>query len=74
MKNVFSVNEQTPELDPSFANQAQAQRGGPPSAPSTPAILPAHSPVPLPGPLEQIAEIAAPGSATSNSLTYRWRA
>jgi hypothetical protein len=63
VKNIFSAEEKTPELDPAFQNQADAQRGGPPSAPSTPAILPAHSPVPLPGPLEQIAGHAAPGSA-----------
>jgi hypothetical protein len=62
VKNIFSVNEEQPSVDPSFATQAQAQAGGSPRAPSTPAILPPHSLVPLPDPLEQIARIAAPTS------------
>jgi hypothetical protein len=61
MRNVFSSEERTPEVDPAFASQVPSNCF---NAPSTPAILPAHPPVPLPGPLEQIAGHAAPGSAS----------
>jgi len=74
VKNIFSTNEPTPEVDPSFEEQAQAQRGGPPIAPSTPANLPAHSPVELRTPdFEDLARRSAPGSAVSDKLTYSWR-
>jgi hypothetical protein len=68
------MNDPIREVDPSFANQAQAQRGGTPTAPScNPSVPTHHAPVPLPAAIERIAEIAAPGSATSNALTYHWR-
>lgn len=63
MKNVFSANEQIPELDPSFAAQAAQQRGGLPQAPPTDATLPEPAPVAVPRVIEAIARIAAPHSA-----------
>lgn len=53
-------NEEPREVDGSFAEQADAQRGGLPTAPSTPAIVPANPPAaPLRTPqLETLAERA----------------
>jgi hypothetical protein len=65
------MNKSIFEVDPSFANQAGAQRGG---TPSTPAFLPAHSPVELRTPdFADLARRSAPGSAVSADMTYRWR-
>ncbi len=72
MKNVFSAEEPVREVDPTFAAQAAAQRGGTSSAPSIPAILPPHSPVERPD-FEDLAHRSAPGSAVSSALTYEWR-
>lgn len=45
MKNVFSAEEKTPEVDPAFYDQPQA--GTQPTAPSCNPKVPAPAPVPL---------------------------
>jgi hypothetical protein len=71
MRNIFSATEEAPQLDPAFQNQLPANL---PSAPSTPAILPAHPAVELRTPdFEDLARRSAPGHAASADLTYRWR-
>ena len=73
MKNTLSANEQNPEVDPSFEDQARAQRGGLPTAPPCSASTPPAQPhVPIDPMVERIAEIAAPGSAhKSDPITGR---
>jgi hypothetical protein len=59
------------EPDPAFQSQVPANYF---NAPRTPVELPAHSPVELRTPdFEALARRSAPGSATSDSLTYVWR-
>jgi hypothetical protein len=58
VKNIFSSEEPTREVDPTFASQAEAQRGGLPTAPPCNFPLPAHPPVNLPPVLERVAEHA----------------
>src|SRR5438445_254973 len=64
MRNIFSANEEPREVDPAFQSQADAQRGGPPSAPPTndPFPAPMGHPGRTPG-LEKFFEGVAPGSA-----------
>jgi hypothetical protein len=69
VRNIFSANEQALEVDGSFANQADAQRGGLPTAPSCNPSLPGNSRVSMPTPdLEGMAEIAAPHSAVGPAI------
>jgi hypothetical protein len=54
MRNHFSAPDPVVEVDPTFAAQAGAQRGGTPTAPSCNPVLPEHQPVALPPALEAI--------------------
>jgi len=71
VENIFSANEQQPEVDPSFAAQAPTHR---PTAPRCDTSMPQPAPVELRMPdFEDLARRSAPGMATSAELTYRWR-
>lgn len=60
MKNFFSADEPNMVVEPEFSNQPQ--RGTVPTAPACNPHLPVSAPVPLPPPLERIAQHAAPHS------------
>lgn len=72
MRNIFSQEEAAREVDPTFASQAEAQRGGLPTAPPCSQTLERQH-VPLSPKFEDLARRSAPGSAVSKELTYSWR-
>ncbi len=69
MKNIFSANEQAPEIDPAFQQQVPANLV---NAPTTPYGLPAAVHVPLAPRFEDLAARTHPESATKAD-PYTWR-
>jgi hypothetical protein len=69
VKNAFSTEERTPEMH-DFINQVQAGQQ-PTAPPCNPTLERAH--IPLAPKFEALARRSAPGSATSEALTYTWR-
>jgi hypothetical protein len=64
MRNIFSENEERPELHPAFEEQARQQRGSLPIAPACVPHLPATAPAGQ--------KLIAPGSAyKANPITGR---
>jgi hypothetical protein len=71
MRNIFSAEELAREVDPNFAAQAAAQRGGAPVAPNCNQSI-EHQHVALAPMFEDLARRTAPGSAVSAD-PYTWR-
>jgi hypothetical protein len=71
MKNIFSSDEPIREVDPSFATQANAQRGDHPAAPPTnnPFPVPMGHPGTAPA-LENLFAHAGPAHAATAEPTY----
>jgi len=67
VKNIFSVSEETPQVDPAFHDQPQA--GQPPTAPACDPNVPGNPRVSMPTPdFEGMAEVAAPHSAVGPAI------